>query len=172
MKRKTILVLGVVAALGATGAVAVPAIAGGGCGPWGAGPGGGWMGGPGGMPGPMMHGMRGPWAGPGPANSAMFRSFDANEDGTVSPDEVQQGVAALHTKHDADGDGVLSAEEFGALFVEVTKDVSARPFTMLDADGNGQISLEEMAVPARMMATWARPWFTGPATPGSVPAQQ
>lgn len=79
----------------------------------------------------------------------VYQSFDVDEDGTVTPAELETGVAALHSKHD--GDGVLSSEEFAALFADVTRGFSQRPFSMLDADDDGQISAEEMSFPAKMM---------------------
>ena len=84
--------------------------------------------------------------------SPVYQSFDADADGTVTPAELDTGLAALHATHDADGNGGLSAEEFAALFAAFTRNMSDRPFATLDADGNGEISAEEMAFPAEMMA--------------------
>jgi Ca2+-binding EF-hand superfamily protein len=69
---------------------------------------------------------------------------------------VEAGVAALHTGHDAHGNGALSSDEFAALFAEVTRGMAERPFTMLDADEDGEISAEEMAFPAQMMVRMQR----------------
>jgi hypothetical protein len=159
MKRKTILTLGAAATVAVLGALAIPAIAGG----WG--PHGGWG------PGQMMRMMHGPQGGfmqdhrgpgmmmrpggfgpMGMADNPVFRSFDADDDGTVTAAELEAGLAALHAEHDADGNGALSAEEFTALFADVTRGFAERPFAMLDADVDGQISAEEMAFPAQMMA--------------------
>ncbi|NRP42355.1 EF-hand domain-containing protein [Aliiroseovarius sp. xm-m-339-2] len=157
MKRKTILTLGAAATAAVIGALAIPAIAGG------FGPNGNW--------GPqqmmrMMHGaqggaemmQRGPFGGHGPmggnpmADSAIYKSFDSDADGTVSPEEAKAGIAALQAKHDADGNGTLSKPEFEALFAEATRGFAERPFTMLDADKDGQLSAEELTFPVQMMA--------------------
>jgi hypothetical protein len=166
MKRKTILTLGAAATAAVIGAIAIPAIAGG----WGPhdrmmrmmhddqagfmqdgrGPG-------------MMMRRGGPQfinAGPmgmgGMADNPVYQSFDSDEDGTVTAAELEAGIAALHTDHDADGNGALSSDEFVALFAEVTRGMAERPFTMLDANDDGEISAEEMAFPAQMMARMQR----------------
>ena len=166
MKRKTILTLGAAASAAVIGAIAIPAIAGG----WG--PHGGW--GPRQMmqmmhgdqagfmqeglgPGMMMQrGGHGPMGMGGMADNPVYQSFDADEDGTVTAAELEAGIAALHTEHDADGNGALSSDEFAALFAEVTRGMAERPFTMLDADEDGEISAQEMAFPAQMMARMQR----------------
>jgi hypothetical protein len=155
MKRKTILTLGAAAAAAAViGAIAIPAIAGG----WGPhdrmmhGDLAGFMQdgrGPGGM---MQRGGYGPMGMGGMGDNPVYRSFDADEDGTVTAAELEAGIAALHSAQDADGNGALSPDEFAGLFAEVTRGMAERPFTMLDADADGEISAEEMAFPARMMA--------------------
>mgnify|MGYP001187722129 FL=1 len=166
MKRKTILTLGAAATAVVIGAIAIPAIAGG----WG--PHDGW--GPRQMmqmthgdqagfmqagrgPGMMMQrGGHGPMGMGGLADNPVYQSFDSDEDGTVTATELEAGIAALHTEHDADGNGALSSDEFAALFAEVTRGMAARPFTMLDANDDGEISAEEMAFPAQMMARMQR----------------
>jgi len=163
MKRKTILTLGAAATAAVIGAIAIPAIAGG----WG--PHDGWgprqmmqmmhddqagfiqdVRGPGMM---MQRGGRGPM---GMADNPVYQSFDSDEDGTVTAAELEAGIAALHTEHDADGNGALSSDEFAALFAEVTRSMAERPFTMLDTNDDGEISAEEMAFPAQMMARMQR----------------
>jgi len=166
MKRKTILTLGAAATAAVIGAIAIPAIAGG----WG--PHDGW--GPRQMmqmmhgdqagfmqegrgPGMMMQrGGHGPMGMGGMADNPVYKSFDADEDGTVTAAELEAGIAALHTEHDADGNGALSSDEFAALFAEVTRSMAERPFTMLDVNDDGEISAEEMAFPAQMMARMQR----------------
>lgn len=153
MTRKTLLTLGAAAVIGA---LTLPALAGGwGPGNWGPGD---W--GPARMMqmmhGPMGgHGMRmahGPMGGAPITESALWKSFDGNADGTVSAEEAKAGIAALQAKHDADGSGTLSKPEFEALFAEATRGFAERPFAMLDADKDSQLSTEELSFPAQMMA--------------------
>lgn len=165
MKRKTILTFGAIAAAAAIGAATIPAIAGGG--PWGMaghGPGmmmqghGGMMGhgpmqgGPMGQHGMQQGGGHGPMGMGGFAENPVFKSFDADKDGTVTAAEAEAGVTVLLTTHDADKNGSLSEAEFAALFAEVTKGMAARPFAMLDDDGDKAISAEEITFPVKMMA--------------------
>jgi len=108
-------------------------------------------------PGMMMQrGGHGPMGMGGMADNPVYQSFDADEDGTVTAAELEAGIAAQHTEHDADGNGALSSDEFAALFAEVTRSMAERPFTMLDVNDDGEISAEEMAFPAQMMARMQR----------------
>lgn len=169
MKRKTILTLGAAATAAVIGAIAIPAIAGG-PGDWGPsrmmqmmhGQQAGFTQGHGG-PGMMMRGGHGPMQ--AMTDNQVYKSFDTDADGTVSAAELEAGIANLHAKHDADGNGALSAEEFAALFAEATRGMAERPFAMLDANGDGAIDADEMAFPAQMMARMQK--MHAPAAPAS-----
>ena len=158
MKRKTILTLGAAATAAVIGAIAIPAIAGG----WG--PHDGW--GPRQMmqmmhgdqagfmqegrgPGMMMQrGGHGPMGMGGMADNPVYQSFDADEDGTVTAAELEAGIAALHTEHDADGNGALSSDEFAALLRRGHfASMAERPFTMLDTNDDGEIKRRGDGVP-------------------------
>ncbi|MDI4663721.1 calcium-binding protein [Xanthobacter autotrophicus] len=177
MKRKTLAILGAVAAIAVVGALSIPAIAGGPGGCWGRGPGFGMMGGHGGpgwqgMGGPMGGGMGGGMHGPMGrfAAAQVYMTFDADGNGTVTVAEAEAGIEKLRASHDGDGNGTLSREEFGKLFAEVTKTMADRPFAMLDANGDGQLSAEEMRFPAQMMARM-QAWHGQQAAPGAKPGK-
>jgi len=108
--------------------------------------GGGMMGG-GNSGGNMMGGgnfgggMMGPMAG----------MLDSDGDGTVTVDEANAQLRAMHADFDADGDGSLSITEFEALNSSLVRDMMVDRFQFLDADGDGNVSLEEMGAPSGMM---------------------
>ena len=145
MKRSTKFALAAVAALGVT-AVAVPVIAqqaqmqhGGTMGD-----GMGTMGGHDGMMGGGMGMMGG-------AQSHAMAAFDANKDGTLSPEEMTAGIKAELTTYDTDGNGTLSLEEFAAIHAAHTRPMTVRAFQKHDADGDAQVTEAEMTAMAAMM---------------------
>lgn len=96
----------------------------------------GMMMGNGGMPG--MSGRMGP----------MMSKFDADGDGTVSPEEAHGQLQAMHSSFDANGDGTLSIEEFEMLHSSMIRDAMVDRFQHLDADGDGKVTAGEMTAPA------------------------
>lgn len=109
--------LGVAALLG-TGA----AMADGWCGP----------GGPGGHHGPR-----------GPGGMRLMDQFDTNKDGKLTQDEIDAARKAQIAKYDANGDGVLSLEEYQALWLDAMRPMMVRQFQANDADASGTITVEE-----------------------------
>lgn len=75
----------------------------------------------------------------------MGAAFDTDGDGVVTRAEMKDGLAALVTKHDADGNGTLSLDEFEGLYAEVMRPMTVRAFQWIDADGDGQLSEAEQA---------------------------
>lgn len=106
--------------------------------------GGGIMGGMGPMGGGMMGGM-------GPMGGRMMQMFDADGDGTVTPEEMRAGLQAKLAEYDSDGDGSLSIAEFEALHSAMIRETMVDRFQYLDADGDGLITAEEMGAPADKM---------------------
>ncbi|RKF12312.1 calcium-binding protein [Roseovarius spongiae] len=96
----------------------------------------------GGMMGDKGHGMMG---------GAMMQMFDADGDGTMTPEELRTGLQAKLTEYDSDGDGALSIEEFEALHSAMVREIMVDRFQHLDADGDGSITAEEMTAPADKM---------------------
>ena len=100
---------------------------------------GGMMGG--GMMGGMMSGM----------NSYAMRTFDANTDGTLTPEEMTAGMQAEVKTYDTDKNGSLSLAEFEAMHAAHTRTMMVRAFQMHDEDGDGQVTEAEIATMAAMM---------------------
>ena len=71
--------------------------------------------------------------------------FDANGDGSISQEEVDQYRADRLKQFDADGDGMLTLEEYEALWMDVMRKRMVRRFQRHDSDGDGKITAEEFA---------------------------
>jgi Ca2+-binding EF-hand superfamily protein len=69
--------------------------------------------------------------------------FDANEDGKLTQEEIDQGRANQLKKFDKDGDGMLSLAEYEALWLDVMHERMVDRFQQHDADGDGQVTAEE-----------------------------
>ena len=144
MKRSTKFALAAVATLGLA-AVAVPVIAQQTQMQHGDKMGGGMMGGHGGMMGDMMGGMM------GGGQSYAMATFDADKDGTLSPEEMTAGIQAELKTYDTDANGTLSLEEFAVMHAAHTRPMTVRAFQMHDADGDAQVTEAEMSNMAAMM---------------------
>ena len=93
------------------------------------------------MGGGMMGGM----------NSYAMRMFDANKDGTLTPEEMTKGMQAEIKTYDTDTSGSLSLEEFAAMHAAHTRTMMVRAFQMHDEVGDGQVTEAEIATMAAMM---------------------
>ena len=96
------------------------------------------------MAGGMMGGM-------GPMGGPMMQMFDADGDGTVTPEEMRAQMQAKLTEYDSNGDGALSIAEFETLHSAMIREMMVDRFQYLDADGDGSVTAEEMTAPADMM---------------------
>ena len=88
--------------------------------------------------GPGRHG--GPH---GPGGMRLIDNFDTNKDGKVTQAEIDAARQAQLTKYDANGDGVLSLEEYQALWLDAMRPMMVRQFQANDTDGNGTITVVE-----------------------------
>ena len=70
---------------------------------------------------------------------------DANDDGSLTQDEIDQFLAAQLTGADASGDGTVSLEEFQTIYLERTRPLMVDAFQRLDEDGDGQITSGELS---------------------------
>ena len=100
-----------------------------------------------GMMGGMMSGM----------NSYAMRTFDADADGTLTPEEMDAGMQGEMTTYDTDASGSLSLAEFEVMHAAHTRTMMVRAFQMHDEDGDGQVTEAEMATMAAMMQMMMKP---------------
>ncbi len=84
-------------------------------------------------------------------NSYAMRTFDANKDGTLTPEEMTAGMQAEIKTYDTDTSGSLSLAEFEEMHAAHTRTMMVRAFQMHDEDGDGQVTEAEMATMAAMM---------------------
>ena len=98
----------------------------------------------------MMRGMMGGGM-MGGMNSFAMRMFDADKDGTLTPEEMIKGMQAEIKTYDTDTSGSLSLAEFEAMHAAHTRTMMVRAFQMHDEDGDGQVTEAEMATMAAMM---------------------
>ena len=87
----------------------------------------------------------------GGAQSYAMATFDANKDGTLSPEEMTAGIKAELKTYDTDANGTLSLEEFAVMHAAHTRPMTVRAFQMHDADGDAQVTEAEMTAMAAMM---------------------
>lgn len=90
-------------------------------------------------------------------NSYAMRTFDANKDGTLTPEEMKVGMQAEITTYDTDTNGTLSLAEFEVMHAAHTRTMMVRAFQMHDEDGDGQVTEGEMATMAAMMLMTMQP---------------
>jgi Ca2+-binding EF-hand superfamily protein len=89
----------------------------------------------------------------GPGNDGnhmfLFDQFDADKDGKVTKAELDASRAARVKAADANGDGLMSADELAAMqLADMTlraKSMAAEMVARLDSDGDGLLSAAELA---------------------------
>lgn len=107
----------------------------------------------------MMHGGQAGMMGGGMMGSGMMmggadhlqKIFDADEDGTVTPEELRTGLLEALKTYDADGNGTLSLDEFETMHAAHMRETTVDRFQAFDADGDGQVTTDEIAAPAERM---------------------
>ena len=106
----------------------------------------------------MMHGGQAGMMGGGMMGGGMMggadhlqKIFDADKDGTVTPEELRTGLLDALKTYDADGNGTLSLGEFETMHAAHIRETTVDRFQSFDADGDGQVTAEEIAAPAERM---------------------
>ena len=93
---------------------------------------------------PAMADGGGGWHGRGGRGGLMIiETFDIDKDGKVTQAEIDQTRKDQLAKYDSNHDGVLSLEEYQALWLDAMRRVMVRQFQANDTDGDARITVEE-----------------------------
>lgn len=88
------------------------------------------------------HGMGG-----GMMGMQMMERYDADKDGKLSQQEIDESRTSWHGEFDGDKNASLSIDEFQNLWLKARREQMVREFQEFDRDGNGQVTLEEYNQP-------------------------
>jgi Ca2+-binding EF-hand superfamily protein len=73
--------------------------------------------------------------------------YDANKDGKISQQEIDQNRTAWHIEFDTDKDLGLTLQEFERLWLKARHVQMVREFQLFDRDGDGKVTVEEYKHP-------------------------
>jgi len=98
-----------------------------------------------------MADMDGGWRGRGHDRGmfwqGMMERYDANKDGKVTQDEIDNNRQAWYAEFDIDKDGKLSLVEFEKLWLKARHRMMVREFQFFDTDGDGNVTILEYKGP-------------------------
>jgi hypothetical protein len=77
----------------------------------------------------------------------MLESFDTNEDGKLSQEEIDQSRGERFGRFDGDADQALTLQEYEQLWLDAMREVMVDRFQDLDADGDAKVTAEEFQRP-------------------------
>ncbi len=81
----------------------------------------------------------------------MMESFDTNDDGKLSQEEIDSSRAERFGKFDGDGDQSLTLQEYEQLWLDAMRERMVDRFQDLDADGDAKVTAEEFQRPFAKM---------------------
>lgn len=74
----------------------------------------------------------------------LLREVDTDRDGRMTQAEIDAAVNARFARFDADSNGRMSLDEFGALWADLTKPAAVRAFQFMDPNGDGSVTKAEV----------------------------
>lgn len=98
----------------------------------------------------FRHGRGGLAGHGGHGGGHMFRmldSFDANGDGKLSQEEIDQARGERFGRFDGDSDKALTLQEYEQLWLDAMRERMVRAFQRLDRDGDAKVTAEEFQEP-------------------------
>jgi Ca2+-binding EF-hand superfamily protein len=106
----------------------------------------------------MRHGKDGRWAHMGRKGghhgfraARFMETYDTDNDGKVTKEELETVRKDKLAKFDADNDGQLSLDEYQALWVDAMRERIVRSFQRFDSDGDAKVTGEEYQTPMDRM---------------------
>lgn len=103
------------------------------------------------LAGLAMADMDGGWHGRGHDRGrywqGMFDRYDANKDGKITQEEIDNNRQAWYAEFDLDKDGKLSLVEFEKLWLKARHRMMVREFQFFDTDGDGNVTILEYKGP-------------------------
>ncbi len=73
----------------------------------------------------------------------LMATYDTNQDGQITQEEVDTFRSTRLAEFDADGDGALSLDEYQALWLDAYRERMVDNFQRHDDDGDGLVTAEE-----------------------------
>jgi EF hand len=77
----------------------------------------------------------------------MIESFDLDDDGKLSQEEIDRSRGERFSSFDADGNQSLTLAEYEKLWLDAMREAMVDRFQELDADGDAQVTAEEFKRP-------------------------
>ncbi len=84
----------------------------------------------------------------------MLERYDVNEDGALGLDEIRGERERAFKAADANGDGVLTVQEYEGLWLQTMRPRMVRSFQKHDDDGDGRITSDDYSKRFYRMMTW------------------
>lgn len=99
-----------------------------------------------------FHGFHHGRGGPGGGHMfGMLEDLDANNDGKLSQEEIDQARSERFDRFDADSGKALTLQEYEQLWLDAMRERMVRAFQRLDRDGDAKVTAEEFQAPYAKM---------------------
>lgn len=83
----------------------------------------------------------------------LFKTFDTDQDGSITAAEIDAETQRRLKDHDANGDAALSLDEFQGVWIEMMRSRMVDAFQRFDEDGDGRVTKAEIDEKTNWMLT-------------------